>query len=87
MSIAQRKKNRPFDAKALPYITPESESTLQKYKDEHTFSDDQGQKYLASWHIRFTGIEGRIFFVPDYEQDCILICHVGGKLPNVSFPT
>lgn len=68
-------------------ITIESQSTLNKYRSEHTFRDKDGKSYLASWHARFTGIAGRIYFVPVMESSTILICHIGGKLPNVTYPT
>lgn len=76
-----------FDPSKLTKTTLESESTLNQYKKEHTFIDEKGIEYLASWHMRFTGIPGRIFFIPQYEQDKILICYIGKKLKNVSYPT
>lgn len=75
-----------FNPDLLTKTTPEGESTLQKYRKQHTFCDDDGTEYLASWHIRFTGIPGRIFFIPEYKNDCILICYVGEKLPNTTYP-
>jgi len=76
---------KPFDKTCLSKITPESEATLKKYELQHTFLDPYNKKYIASWHMRFTGIPGRIFFVPDYQENKILICYIGGKLPNVTF--
>lgn len=76
-----------FDATLLTKTTPESQGTLTQYEKEHTFTDEKGTAYIASWHMRFTGIPGRIFFVPDYEEDSILICYVGKKLKNLSYPT
>ncbi|MFR3320511.1 MAG: hypothetical protein ACLTSZ_04235 [Lachnospiraceae bacterium] len=38
---------------------------------------------MASWHMRFTGIPGRIFFVPGYEPERMLVCYIGKKLKNV----
>lgn len=46
-----------------------------------------GVEYLASWHMRFTVIPGRIFFIPQYKDDKILVCYIGKKLKNVSYPT
>lgn len=80
-------KNGPFDAGKLSKTTQESEVTLRQYRKEHTFLDENGNPYLASWHMRFTGIPGRIFFVPDYKDGYILICYIGSKLPNVNYPT
>ena len=58
-----------------------------QYRKEHTFTDERGVEYLANWHMRFTGIPGRIFFIPQYEDDKILVCYIGKKLKNVSYPT
>ena len=71
-----------FDPSALYNASPESESTLQQYKKEHTFKYE-GKSLLVSWHIRFTGYPGRIYFYP--LTDAILICHVGRHLPTVRF--
>lgn len=76
-----------FRPELLSKTTPETESTLSKYESEHTFEDEEHQRYIVSWHMRFTGIEGRIFFVPQYKENLILVCYIGGKLPNVTYPT
>lgn len=76
-----------FRPDILTKTTMESESTLRQYKRQHTFADENGIEYLASWHMRFTGIPGRIFFIPDYEKNSMLICYIGKKLPNVTYPT
>lgn len=68
-------------------LEQESLVTLDKYKKEHTFIDELGVEYLASWHMRFTVIPGRIFFIPQYKDDKILVCYIGKKLKNVSYPT
>lgn len=67
--------------------TQESKSTLSKYKTEHTFCDENNTNYIASWHMRFTGIPGRIYFVPNYKTNYMLICFIGRKLPNVTYST
>lgn len=76
-----------FKPELLTKATPEGDPTLKKYKKQHTFFDDEQQKYTAEWHTRFTGIEGRIFFVPKYKGNLILICYIEKKLPNVTYPT
>lgn len=76
-----------FDPSKLTKTTGESLATLDKYRKEHTFIDERGIEYLANWHMRFTGIPGRIFFIPQYEDDKILVCYIGKKLKNVSYPT
>lgn len=77
----------PFQPSLLSKTTPESEETLRQYRKEHTFTDDFGTEYIASWHMRFTGMAGRVFFVPSYRNKLFLICYVGKKLPNVTYPT
>ena len=54
---------------------------------ESFFRDENGVEYEASWHMRFTGISGRIFFVPDYTDTEMLVCYIGKKLPNATYPT
>lgn len=76
-----------FDASLLNYATPETDKTLQMYEKEHTFYDEKGRAYLMSWHLRFTGITGRIFFFPQYQGNKILIGYIGKKLKNASYPT
>ena len=76
-----------FNPTQLTKTTTESKVTMKKYKDEHTFMDEEGAMHIVSWHMRFTGIPGRIFFVPEYKQGGILVCYIGKKLPNVTYPT
>lgn len=84
---AQNLETNPFGFADHNKITPESPVTLDKFRKEHTFRDENGDYYLASWHMRFTGMAGRIYFVPDEKHRTILICHIGKKLPNVSYAT
>lgn len=75
-----------FDKNVLTKATPESEATLERFSDEHTFMLPNGQAQLFSWHIRYTGgYAGRIFFHPVVEERIIYIGHVGHKLPTVKF--
>lgn len=66
---------------------PETEITLNSFKEEHTFTAPDGRDITFSWHIRFTGgdYEGRIFFEPDFVTKHGIIGHIGGKLPTVSW--
>ena len=82
----EKNRGKPFQKDLLSKTTPETEETLRKYKIEHTFSNDEGKQYLTSWHMRFTGIPGRIFFVPNYQSDRILVCYIGKKLKTVLNP-
>lgn len=75
-----------FDKELLPKATPESEATLKRFSEEHTFSLPDGSTQIFSWHTRFTGsYAGRIFFHPVPEKKIIYIGHVGHKLPTVKY--
>lgn len=76
-----------FNKNEILNASPESESTLNEYKNQHEFFAPNDKKYLANWHVRFTGIAGRIFFEPYFEDKKCLICYIGKKLPNKSYPT
>lgn len=77
---------REFKPEYLSKTTPESKRTLDEYAGQHTFFDKDKKGHLASWHMRFTGgIPGRIFFEPKYKDDKILVCYIGGKLPNATY--
>lgn len=76
-----------FDASLLNHATPETDKTLQMYEEEHTFYGEKGNAYLMGWHLRFTGIQGRIFFSPKYQENKILVGYIGKKLKNASYPT
>lgn len=82
----EKNMDKPFRKELLSKTTIESEETLRKYEKEHTFTAIDGEKYVASWHMRFTGIPGRIFFVPDYSRDKMLVCYIGKKLKTVQNP-
>lgn len=77
-----------FDKNAIANIDPESETTLNQYRKEHTFQTPDGNNILFSWHMRFTGgnYEGRIFFEPDSKSGDGIIGNIGKKLPTASWP-
>lgn len=79
--------NGRFQPELLTKTTMESKATMEKYEAWHTFTDEGGEAYVASWHMRFTGIPGRIFFIPQYKEVGMLVCYIGRKLPNVTYPT
>lgn len=83
---AELHENGSFHPEFLSKTTPESEETLKHFSKEHTFTDENGIEYIASWHMRYTGMEGRIFFIPSYKNGKILVCYIGKKLPNVTYP-
>lgn len=76
-----------FDKDLLTKTTPESEKTMQQYEKEHTFTDCKGITHVVTWHMRFTGIPGRIFFELPDKDGRILVCYIGKKLPNAEYPT
>lgn len=68
--------------------TPESETTMKKYRDEHTFTRENGQEVEVSWHVRFTPDPGRIFFAGDPSiSKGIIGCIARDGLPTVNAPT
>ncbi|MCW2276739.1 hypothetical protein [Heliophilum fasciatum] len=79
-------------ASALPLtligskVTPETAETLQRYEQEHTFLDPDGEWRLFSWHVRLTPGKWRIFFADDPERQGAIIGHIGEKLPTVRYP-
>lgn len=77
---------REFKPEYLSKTTPESKRTLDEYAGQYPFFNKDKKGYLASWHMCFTGgIPGRIFFEPKYKDDKILVCYIGGKLPNATY--
>jgi hypothetical protein len=77
-----------FDHQKLPSkITPESVTTLEMYKKEHTFRCPGGEYYLFSWHARLTPGAWRIYFYPEETTRQIIIGHIGHKLANKLYPT
>lgn len=75
-----------FDSDKLTHCTPESQSTLDQYKDAHTFTLPNGEEKLFSWHLRYTGeYAGRIFFFPDMTSKKCYIGHIGQKLPTSKY--
>lgn len=75
-----------FDKNLLNNATLESEATLKRFSDEHTFQFPDGRIQLFSWHIRYTGgYAGRIFFYPILKEKKIYIGHIGHKLPTVKY--
>ena len=68
--------------------TAESEPTLAKYKDEHSFTRADGSRPVFSWHVRFTPEPGRIFFLPDAAVRKGVVGFIGRNgLPTVNSPT
>lgn len=83
---AAEKMENIFDKNLLTKATPESEATLQRYSDEHTFQLPNGRIQMFSWHTRYTGgYAGRIFFYPVPEESIIYIGHIGHKLPTAKY--
>lgn len=75
-----------FDKDALLNATPESDATLKRYGEDHTFVLPDGERILFTWHIRFTGsYAGRIFFYPDVAKKKCYIGHIGHKLPTMKY--
>lgn len=75
-----------FDKSFFAKATPETQETLKRFEQEHTFLLPDGSKQLFSWHTRYTGgYAGRIFFHPDPKGKQIYVGHIGHKLPTVRY--
>lgn len=75
-----------FDKNVLTHASPESEITLERFSEQHTFQLPNGKTQRFSWHVRYTGgYGGRIFFYPDPAKSIIYIGHIGHKLPTVRY--
>jgi len=77
-----------MDAFPKRTISPESNQTLERFKDEHSFLYN-GRKTLVSLHMRYTnetGIPGRIYFYPDHDTKKCAIFSLITKLPTVNDP-
>jgi hypothetical protein len=76
-----------FDIKTLPSkASPESQSTLDKYNVERTFSCPDGVSRVFSLHVRLTPGAWRLHFFP-LQYKMTIIGYVGPKLPTVNSPT
>jgi hypothetical protein len=67
-------------------ITPESQSTLQKFHKDHSFLCPDGQDRLFSLHVKL-GDKWRIYFNTELGPGALIIGHVGDHLPIVTNPT
>ena len=77
----------PFDRSALLDCDPESQATLEQYREQHSFRCPDGKARLFSWHVPLTPGAWRLFFVPDGKSRKAIVGHIGPKLPNVSYAT
>lgn len=86
-SFSQGWKSGQFAPQSFPSkVSPESQSTLQRYWKERTFICPDGIERLFSWHVRLTPGAWRIHFLPDVGPGRIIIGYIGHKLPTVSYP-
>src|SRR5262249_22823689 len=77
-----------FEPDQLPCkVSPESQTTLEQYGQERTFTCPDGEKRVFSWHVRLTPSAWRIHFLPEPSRRRIIIGYVGHHLPTASDPT
>lgn len=67
-------------------LSPESQATLDRFADQHTFMCPDGNQRLFSSHVRFTPGAGRIYFTWADEGNKLIIGHIGKHLPTVEHP-
>ncbi|HLQ29863.1 MAG TPA: hypothetical protein VK140_11585 [Ktedonobacteraceae bacterium] len=78
----------PFDPeKFASKVSPESEVTLNKFGQQHTFLCPDGKQRKFSWHVRLTPGAWRVYFHPEKDVRQLIIGYIGDKLPNEKYPT
>ena len=74
-----------FDPNAFPHCNPASTETLNRYRDNYQFATADRRVFIASWHLYLTPGKGRLYFAADDTSRCGIVCHVGDKLPDVTY--
>jgi hypothetical protein len=74
-----------FDPNAFPKCNPASPETLARYPNDYRFVKADGLEATASWHLYLTPGKGRLYFEADGENRRCSVCHVGDKLPDVTY--
>ncbi len=78
----------PFDPeKIASKVSLESEATLNKFGQQHTFLCPDGKRHKFSWHVRLTPGAWRVYFYPEKDVKQLIIGYIGDKLPNEKYPT
>jgi len=78
----------PFDPeKIASKVSLESEATLNKFGQQHTFLCPDGKQRKFSWHVRLTPGAWRVYFHPEKDVRQLIIGYIGDKLPNEKYPT
>ena len=77
--------NGAFDKNAFSKCNPVSRETLKSHGKNYTFNNSESVSVTANWHLYFTPDAGRIYFDPDTTTRRCTICHVGDKLPDVTY--
>jgi hypothetical protein len=77
-----------FAPEAIPMkITPESASTLERYKEERSILCPDGARRTFSWHGRLTPGVWRLYFEPDPPSRKAFIGYIGRKPPGTLYST
>jgi hypothetical protein len=77
--------NGRFDRFAFPKCNPVSPETLSRYPEDYRFSNGRGQQVVGNWHLYLTPGKGRLYFDADSASRRGVICHIGDKLPDVTY--
>ena len=78
----------PFSPDELPFkATVESEPTMQKHRNERTFTCPDGNEITFTWHGRITPGAWRIYFDLCIGPGMMHVGYIGPKLPTVKYET
>ena len=74
-----------FDPGAFPKCKPVSPETLARYSGDYLYTTVNANRVVANWHLYLTPGKGRLYFEADSASRRGIVCHVGDKLPDVTY--
>ena len=75
-----------FDPDQLPTkTTPESQTTLERYRAQRTWLCPDNVERTFKWHVRLTPHAWRIYFYPVPANKTIIIGYIGPHLPTTKY--
>ncbi len=76
-----------FEPEKIPSkVSPESQATLEQFRQERTFTCPDGASRTFSWHLRLTPDAWRLYFFPEASTRSIIIGYIGQHLRTVNDP-
>ena len=74
-----------FDPNAFAKCKPASRETIACYSNDYRYITYDADTVVANWHLYLTPGKGRLYFEADGVSRRGIVCHVGDKLPDVSY--